>query len=126
MKNTFIRLLFLLTVFLSPVFAGTAEILVGTAIEKYEVTGVSKVFKALPDTKIYAGAKVTGIEGPVTMVFSKNGTEVKHITLQIPRSPYRTHAFHTVKNGDSGDWTVKVVSSDGKNIGSASYRLDVQ
>lgn len=106
--------------------AGKADLKVGTAIEKYEVTGSSDAFKVAPETKIYAGAKVTGMENStVTMVFSKDGTEESKVELKVPRSPYRTHAYKTMRAGDSGNWTVKVVGPDGAELGSSTFKVEV-
>lgn len=106
--------------------AGKADVKVGTAIEKYEVQGASDTFKVAPDTKLYAGTKVSGVENDkVTVVFLKNGAEASKVELKVPRSPYRTHAFKTIRAGDSGNWTVKVLGPDGAEIGSTDFKVEV-
>jgi len=106
--------------------AGKADVKVGTAIEKYEVTGASDSFKVAPETKIYVGTKVTGVEnGTVTVVFSKDGAEQSKVELKVPRSPYRTHAYKTFRAGDSGNWTVKVMGADGAELGSSDFKVEV-
>jgi hypothetical protein len=106
--------------------AGKAEVKVGTAIEKYEVTGSSDTFKVAPETKLYAGTKVTGLEGDkVTVVFLKDGAEASKVELKVPRSPYRTHAYKTIRAGDSGNWTVKVLGPDGAELGSSDFKVEV-
>jgi hypothetical protein len=103
-----------------------ADVKVGTAIEKYEVQGASDSFQVAPDTKLYAGTKVSGIENDkVTVVFLKNGVEASKVELKVPRSPYRTHAFKTIRAGDSGNWTVKVLGPDGTEIGSTDFKVEV-
>ncbi|HYH95855.1 DUF2914 domain-containing protein [Hyalangium sp.] len=103
-----------------------ADVKVGTAIEKYEVQGASDSFQVAPDTKLYAGTKVSGIENDkVTVVFLKNGAEASKVELKVPRSPYRTHAFKTIRAGDSGNWTVKVLGPDGTEIGSTDFKVEV-
>jgi hypothetical protein len=106
--------------------AGKADVKVGTAIEKYEVQGASDSFKVAPDTKLYAGTKVTGVENDkVTVVFLKDGAEASKVELKVPRSPYRTHAYKTIRAGDSGNWTVKVLGPDGAEIGSTNFKVEV-
>lgn len=106
--------------------AGKAEVKVGTSIEKYEVQGTSDSFKVAPDTKLYAGTKVSGVENDkITVVFLKNGAEASKVELKVPRSPYRTHAFKTIRAGDSGSWTVKVLGPDGAEIGSTDFKVEV-
>jgi len=106
--------------------AGKADVKVGTAMEKYEVQGASDSFKVAPDTKLYAGTKVTGVENDkVTVVFLKDGAEASKIELKIPRSPYRTHAYKTIRAGDSGNWTVKVLGPDGAELGSTDFKVEV-
>jgi hypothetical protein len=106
--------------------AGKAEVKVGTAIEKYEVTGSSDTFKVAPETKLYAGTKVTGVENDkVTVVFLKDGAEASKVELKVPRSPYRTHAYKTIRAGDSGNWTVKVLGPDGAELASSDFKVEV-
>jgi hypothetical protein len=106
--------------------AGTADVKVGTGVEKYEITGASDSFTVAPNTRIYAATKLTGAEvGTVTVVWSKDGQEVSKTELKVPRSSYRTHAYRTFRAGDSGAWTVKVVGADGAELGSASFKAEV-
>ena len=106
--------------------APKADIKVGTGIEKHEITGESADFKVAAGTKIYAWTKVTGAEGSVTVVFMKEGKEVSKQELQVPRSPYRTNAFRTFRKGDGGEWTVKVMGADGKEMGSAAFKVSIE
>ena len=105
--------------------AGKAEVKVGTAIEKYEVTGASDTFKVTPETKLYAGAKLSGVDEKVTFVFLKDGAEASKVELKVPRSPYRTHAYKTMRAGDSGNWTVKVMGPDGAELASSDFKVEV-
>ncbi|PTL81782.1 DUF2914 domain-containing protein [Vitiosangium sp. GDMCC 1.1324] len=107
--------------------AGSAEVKVGTGIEKYEVTGASDSFTVAPNTRIYAATKVNGVEpGTVTVIWSKDGKEVSKTELKVPRSSYRTHAYRTFRTGDSGAWTAKLVGADGSELGSANFQVQVQ
>jgi hypothetical protein len=127
MSKTALKLLLPALLLTTPAFAaGKADVKVGTAIEKYEVQGTSDTFKVAPDTKLYAGTKVTGVENDkVTVVFLKNGAEASKVELKVPRSPYRTHAFKTIRAGDSGSWTVKVLGPDGTELGSTDFKVEV-
>jgi Protein of unknown function (DUF2914) len=105
---------------------GKADVKVGTSIEKYEVQGASDTFTVPADTKLYAGTKVSGVENEkVTVVFLKDGAEASKVELQVPRTPYRTHAYKTMRAGDSGNWTVKVLGPDGSELGSANFKVEV-
>jgi hypothetical protein len=107
--------------------AGSADVKVGTGIEKYEITGASDSFTVAPNTRIYAATKITGVEpGTVTVVWSKDGKEVSKTELKVPRASYRTHAYRTFRAGDSGAWTAKVVGADGAELASTSFQVTVQ
>jgi len=121
---------FLLPVLLlttSALAAGTADVKVGTGVEKYEVVGATDNFTVPANTRIYAAAKLTGAEvGTVNIVWSKDGKEVSKKELNVPRANYRTHAYRTFRAGDTGAWTAKVVGSDGTELGSISFQVQVQ
>ena len=107
--------------------AGTADVKVGTGVEKYEITGASDSFTVAPNTRIYAATKLSGVEpGTVNVVWSKDGKEVSKTELKVPRASYRTHAYRTFRAGDSGAWTAKIVGSDGTEMGTASFQVTVQ
>jgi hypothetical protein len=106
--------------------APKAELKVGTGIENHEIAGESADFKVPAGTKIYAWTKVTGAEGSITVSFMKDGKEVSKQELQVPRSPYRTNAYRTFRKGDAGDWTVKILGADGKELGSASFKVAIE
>jgi hypothetical protein len=127
MSKTALKLLLPALLLTTTAFAaGTADVKVGTAIEKYEVQGTSDTFTVPANTKLYAGTKVSGIENDkVTVVFLKDGAESSKVELKVPRSPYRTHAFKTIRAGDSGNWTVKVLGPDGTELGSTNFKVEV-
>jgi hypothetical protein len=127
MSKTALKLLLPVLLLATPAFAqASADVKVGTAIEKYEVQGASDTFTVPAGTKLYAGTKVSGVENDkVTVVFLKDGAEASKVELKVPRSPYRTHAYKTIRTGDSGNWTVKVLGPDGSEIGSTSFKVEV-
>ncbi|WP_257308857.1 DUF2914 domain-containing protein [Geothrix fuzhouensis] len=104
----------------------SAEIKVGTGVEKMEIQGESASFKVPAGTKIYAWTKVTGAgDSTVTVVFSK-GERTSKQELKVPHSPYRTNAYRTFRAGDGGDWTVKVLSADGAELGTAAFTVEIE
>jgi DUF2914 family protein len=107
--------------------AGSADVKVGTGVEKYEITGASDSFTVAPNTRIYAATRLTGVEpGTVNVVWSKDGKEVSKTELKVPRATYRTHAYRTFRAGDSGAWTARIVGADGTELGTASFQVTVQ
>jgi len=101
----------------------SAEIKVGTGVEKMEIQGESTSFKVAAGTKIYAWTKVAGAaESTVTVEFSK-GDRTSKQELKVPRSPYRTNAYRTFRKGDEGSWTVKVLAADGAELGKADFTV---
>lgn len=102
-----------------------ADVKVGTAVEKMELTGEATDFKVPAGTKIYAWTKVWGAGDTATVVFSKGEASTK-VELKVPHSPYRTHAYRTFRAGDGGSWTVKVLGADGAELGAASFTVEIQ
>lgn len=102
-----------------------AEVKVGTAVEKMELTGESADFKVPAGTKLFVWTKVWGAGDSATVVFSKGDKSTK-VELKVPHSPYRTHAFRTFRAGDDGDWTVKVLGADGTELGTATFKVEIQ
>jgi hypothetical protein len=101
----------------------SAEIKLGTAVEKMEIQGEATSFKVAAGTKIYAWTRVTGAaDRTVTVVFSK-GDRTSKQELKVPRSPYRTNAYRTFRTGDDGEWTVKVLAADGAELGTATFTV---
>jgi Protein of unknown function (DUF2914) len=127
MSKTALKLLLPALLLATTAFAqAKADVKVGTSIEKYEVQGASDTFTVPADTKLYAGTKVSGVENDkVTVVFLKDGAEASKVELKVPRSPYRTHAYKTIRAGDSGNWTVKVLGPDGTELGSTQFKVEV-
>lgn len=110
----------------APVPKATAEVKVGTGVEKMEVQGEAASFRVAAGTRLYAWTKVTGAaESTITVVFSKEDRTSRQ-ELKVPRSPYRTNAYRTFRAGDTGTWTVKVLAADGAELGKAEFVVEVQ
>jgi hypothetical protein len=126
-KTSWVKFLLPVLLLAAPALAaGSATVKVGTAVEKFEVTGESTEFSVAPNTRIYAGTRVSGLEGDkVSVVWTRDGKEVSKTELNVPRSPYRTHAYRTFRAGDTGSWTVRVVGADGTELGSSTFQVTV-
>lgn len=103
------------------------EIRIGAGISNHELTGAATDFKVPADTKIYAWARVRGVEPGtgVSIVFKKGDKEIFRQDLPIPSVPYRVHAYKTFRKGDSGDWSAAVLGPDGKELASASFKVEI-
>lgn len=106
--------------------APAAEIKVGLGIEKMTITGEATTFKVAAGTKIYVWTKVSGCaDSKITIAFHKGEKESSKQELNVPRSPYRTNAYRTFRAGDEGEWTAKILDADGKEIGTASFQVEL-
>ncbi|MCE1203522.1 MAG: DUF2914 domain-containing protein [Holophagaceae bacterium] len=110
----------------APAGPATAEVKVGTGIEKMELKGEAKAFKVAAGAKIHAWTKVSGAaDTTIAVVFTK-GDKSSRQELKVPRSPYRTHAYRTFRMGDEGAWTAKVLAADGAELGKAEFTVEFQ
>lgn len=108
--------------------ASQAELKVGTGVESKDVTGAAEDFKIAPDTKLYLGAKVTGMgaDGKVTLAFFKGDKEAYKKELTVSGSPYRLHVYKTFRAGDAGEWTAKALGSDGAELAAAKFKVEIE
>jgi hypothetical protein len=107
--------------------APAAEMKVGLGVEKMEITGEAAAFKVAPGTKIYVWTKVSGCaDSKITIAFSKGDKVSTKQELNVPRSPYRTNAYRTFRAGDEGEWTAKLLAADGKELGSVSFKVELE
>lgn len=110
----------------APAPKASAEVRVGTAVEKMELQGEATSFKVAAGTKLYVWTKVAGAaDSTISVVFSK-GDKTSKQDLKVPRSPYRTHAYRTFRQGDEGEWTVKVMGGQETELGSATFKVEFQ
>lgn len=107
--------------------APSAEVKVGTGVEKMVLQGEAADFKVAANTKIYVWTVVKGAaDSTITVSFEKDGKQVSKQELKVARSPYRTWAFRTFRAGDAGKWTAKVLGADGKALGEAAFTVEVE
>ncbi|MBK9796164.1 MAG: DUF2914 domain-containing protein [Holophagaceae bacterium] len=128
MRHCLLTLLLAPTLLLAqaPATPPQAELKIGTAVEKLEIVGEAAAFKVAPGTRIFVWAKVTGAaDTTVSCVFSK-GDKTSKLALKVPRSPYRTHAYRTFREGDEGEWTVKLLGDQGAELGSITFKVEIQ
>lgn len=110
----------------APAGPTTAEVKVGTGIEKMELQGEAKAFTVAPGSKVHVWTKVTGAaDTTIAVVFTK-GEKTSRQELKVPRSPYRTNAYRTFRKGDEGAWTAKVVGADGAELGSLAFTVEIK
>ena len=105
--------------------AASAEVKVGTAVEKMELQGESADFKVPSGTKIWVWTRVKEAGDSVFIAFEKGGNTVFKQELKVPHSPYRTHAYRTFRSGDGGAWKAVVLGADGKELGSAVFTVEI-
>jgi hypothetical protein len=109
-----------------PAAGASAEVKVGTGIEKMALQGEAPSFKVAAGTKLYVWTKVTGAaDSTVTVVFTM-GDRTSKQELKVPRSPYRTNAYRTFRKGDEGEWTVKVMGPQDVELGVATFKVDIE
>ncbi|HJV91208.1 MAG TPA: DUF2914 domain-containing protein [Holophagaceae bacterium] len=107
--------------------APSAEVKVGTGVEKMALQGEAAEFKVATGTKIYVWTSVKGAaDSTITVSFEKDGKAATKQELKVARSPYRTWAYRTFRAGDAGKWTAKVTGADGKALGEAAFTVEVE
>lgn len=110
----------------APAGPATAEVKVGTGIEKMELQGESKAFTVAAGSKVHVWTKVTGAaDTTIAVVFTK-GEKMSRQELKVPRSPYRTNAYRTFRKGDEGAWTAKVVGADEAELGAVAFTVEIK
>ena len=106
--------------------AASAEVKIGLGVEKTELTGAAESFQVAVGTKIYAWTKVSGAaDSKITIAFLKDDKEISKKELSVARSPYRTNAYRTFRAADAGSWTASVRSADGKELGKATFKVEI-
>ena len=107
--------------------APSAEVKVGTGVEKMALQGEAATFKVAAGTKLFVWTSVKGAaDSTITVSFEKDGKTASKQELKVARSPYRTWAFRTFRAGDAGKWTAKVTAADGKALGEAAFTVEVE
>ncbi len=97
----------------------SAEVKVGTGVEKFEITGESATFPA--GTTVWVWSRIKGGEGNIKHVWKKDGKEVWTATLNVGGKDWRTQSRRTISK--AGDWEVEVQTEAGASIGSVKFSI---
>jgi hypothetical protein len=98
----------------------SAEIKVGTGVEKFEITGESATFPA--GTTVWVWSRITNGEGTIKHVWKKDGKEVWSAPLAIGGKKWSTQSRRTIPK--AGAWEVEVQTADGAKIGTVSFTVE--
>src|SRR5512138_1467013 len=90
----------------------SAEVKVGTGVEKHEVVGETTSFAK--DSVVWAWSRVSNGEPSVKHVWKLNGKEVWSMSLAINSKRWSTFTRHTVRT--AGNWEVEVTTEAGASI----------
>ena len=92
----------------------------GTGVQDRAITGEAESFPK--DSQVFVWFKITGAASQEITVTWKSGDYSYSTTLSIGGSPWRTWAQKNVRQ--AGDWTVSLVSSDGKALKELSFKVE--
>jgi hypothetical protein len=97
----------------------SAEVKVGTGVEKHEVTGEAASFPA--GTTVWVWSRVTNGEGNIKHVWKRDGKEVWSATLPVGSKRWATSSRRTIPA--AGSWEVAVTSEAGAQLGTVSFTI---
>ena len=98
----------------------TAEVKVGTGVEKHEIVGEATSFPA--GTTVWVWSRILNGEGNVKHVWKLDGKEVAAIPLNVPSKRFATFSRHTVNK--AGAWSVEVMTDAGATIGKVEFTVN--
>ena len=97
----------------------SAEVKVGTGVEKFEITGESATFSA--GTTVWVWSKLHNAEGNVKHVWKKDGKEMWTATLAVGGKTWATQSRRTIPK--AGEWEVEVQTDSGASLGSVKFTV---
>jgi hypothetical protein len=97
----------------------SAEVKVGTGVEKHELTGEAASFSA--GTTVWVWSRVTNGQGNIKHVWKLDGKEVWTATLPVGSKQWSTSSRRTIPK--PGAWTVDVQTDAGASLGSVSFTV---
>jgi len=97
----------------------SAEVKVGTGVEKHEIAGEAASFPA--GTTVWVWSRVTNGEGNIKHVWKLDGKDVWTATLAIGSKKWSTQSRRTIPK--AGSWTVEVQTEAGASLGSVSFTI---
>ena len=97
----------------------SAEVKVGTGVEKHEIAGEAASFPA--GTTVWVWSRITNGEGNVKHVWKRDGKEVWSATLPVGSKRWATSSRRTIPS--AGSWEVAVTSEAGAQFGTVSFTI---
>jgi hypothetical protein len=99
--------------------AASAEVKVGTGVEKHAIVGEAASFPA--GTTVWAWSQITGGEGNIKHVWKRDGKEVWTATLPVGSRKWTTSSRRTIPS--AGSWQVDVTTEAGAQLGTVSFTI---
>jgi hypothetical protein len=97
----------------------SAEVKVGTGVEKHEVVGEAASFPA--GTTVWVWSRVTNAEGNIKHVWKRDGKEVWTATLPVGSKLWSTQSRRAIPA--AGAWQVDVQTEAGAALGTVSFTI---
>ena len=97
----------------------SAEVKVGTGVEKHEITGEAASFPA--GTTVWVWSRVKNAEGNVKHVWKRDGKDVWTATLPVGSKRWSTQSRRAITT--AGSWSVDVQTEAGASIGTVSFTI---
>ena len=97
----------------------SAEVKVGTGVEKHEIVGEAATFPA--GTTVWVWSLVVNGEGNVKHVWKRDGKEVWTATLPVGSKHWSTQSRRVIPG--AGSWAVDVQNEAGATLGTVSFTI---
>ena len=97
----------------------SAEVKVGTGVEKHEIVGEAATFPA--GTTVWVWSLVVNGEGNVKHVWKRDGKEVWTATLAVGSKRWSTQSRRAIPA--AGSWAVDVQTEAGATLGTVSFTI---
>ena len=97
----------------------TAEVKVGTGVEKHEIVGEAATFPT--GTTIWVWSRVLNGEGNIKHVWKRDGKDVWTATLKVGSKRWSTQSRRAIPT--AGSWSVDVQTEAGASLGTVSFTI---
>ncbi len=97
----------------------SAEVKVGTGVEKHEIAGEAASFPA--GTTVWVWSQVTNGEANIKHVWKLDGKEVWTATLAVGSKKWSTQSRRAIAK--PGSWSVDVQTEAGASLGTVSFTV---
>jgi hypothetical protein len=97
----------------------TAEVKVGTGVEKHEIVGEAATFPT--GTTIWVWSRVVNGEGNIKHVWKRDGKDMWTATLKVGSKRWSTQSRRAIPT--AGSWTVDVQTEAGASLGTVSFTV---